>query len=47
LIRNTTNHTGQVAASQHFDIENFKGLDEEIVESEQRDDGVSASNSSG
>jgi hypothetical protein len=29
-----TNHTGQVAASQHFDFENLKGLDEEIVESE-------------
>jgi hypothetical protein len=41
-----TNNTGQVAASQHFDIKNLKGLDEEIVESEQHDDGVSASNSS-
>jgi hypothetical protein len=46
LTGNTTNHAGQVATSQYFDIENLKGLDEEIVESEQRDDGVSASNPS-
>lgn len=46
LTRSTTNRTRQDIAPQHFDIGNLNGLDEEIIESEQCDDGVSASNRS-